>query len=199
MVFLATTCHEQMKQRRAERPKYRGGEGELCMPMPLQPDQCLHNYTERCRHAHVAPLSPSYTEPKLYRTLMSILPLHPQCPQPERHHLKHKAARRLLELKAAEGSLGMGTCWWSGGNAHQLLRGDCRGAGRGTVCRNTLVAGPMDCPQTNSEKTGRPHQLGHGGVTSKEAEVQQAHGYQEMRQLGALQGCNQDMISTPVP
>lgn len=35
------------------------GEAELCILMPLHPDQSSHNYTERCRHTHVAASMPS--------------------------------------------------------------------------------------------------------------------------------------------
>jgi len=45
----------------------------------------------------------------------------------------------------------MGTCRRSWGNVHQLLRGP-QGTGKGTVCRDRLVAGHVDLPQINSAR-----------------------------------------------
>lgn len=189
--IFSTESRFQNRQRTAERPKYGGGKAESCVPMLLHPDQFPHNHAERGRHAHMATSEPSCTarimqSPHVLPAVAAVL--DPQCSWPEKHHLKHKATRCFPQLKAAGGSLGMGTYQRSWGNVHQLLRGGPAGPAGGPCAGTGLWRGLQTIPKSTVPKPGRAHQLSRGGGTSKEAEVREGRGYQERRrQLRVLQ------------
>ena len=79
--------------------------------------------------------------------------------------------------------------------------GDKQGSGRGTVCRDGLVAGPIDCPQIHSaenweapsDESWRRHK--QGGRSAGGARIPG----EEKTAEGSARGCDEDMISTLMP